>query len=210
MKASSWLSGFMLKDFLNLRPMTKTLVLMFFIFGIVFIPLGNTMAIFFLLMIFAALLPMTTLSMDDMAKWDRYALTMPVTRKDIVKSKYLLMVLFYGVAVVISCIIAVISNYLIPAKATPFWFILLVGALGVLYGSLLFPLLYKFGSEKARYMMFVLMVVVGLLLVGWFALFGESFSGDLLLYVLITGAVSIAAFIASYFVSVRLYDKKEF
>ena len=58
--------------------------------------------------------------------------------------------------------------------------------------------------------MFILMVIIGVLLVGWFALFGESLTGNILLYVLITEVVSIAAFIASYFVSVRLYEKKEF
>ncbi|MDO9522176.1 MAG: ABC-2 transporter permease [Methanocorpusculum sp.] len=210
MKTSSWLSGLMLKDLLNLRPMTKTLVFMFLIFGIVFIPMGNTMTVYFLLMIFAALLPMTSLTMDDMAKWDRYALTMPVTRKDIVTSKYLMTIIFFCVSILISGIIAGVSYYLMPANATPFWFIVLVGALGVFYGSLLFPLLYKFGSEKARYMMFVLMAVIGILLVGWFALFGESLTGNLLIYILITAVVSVAAFIASYFVSVRLYEKKEF
>jgi len=210
MNASSWISGLMLKDLLNLRPMTKTLVVMFLIFGVIFIPMGNVMTVYFLLMIFAALLPMTSLSMDDMAKWDRYALTMPVTRKDIVRSKYLMTIMFFGVSIVISGIIAAVSYYLMPETATPFWFIVLVGALGLFYGLLLFPLLYKFGSEKARYLMFVLMAVIGILLVGWFALFGESLNGNLLIYIMITAVVSIAAFIASYFVSVRLYEKKEF
>jgi len=200
----------MLKDLLNLRPMTKTLVVMFLIFGIVFIPMGNVMTVYFLLMIFAALLPMTSLTMDDMAKWDRYALTLPVTRKDIVTSKYLMTIIFFCAALVISGIIAGVLYYLTPEAATPLWFIVLVGALGLFYGSLLFPLLYKFGSEKARYMMFVLMAVIGILLVGWFALFGESVTGNLLIYILITAAVSVAVFIASYFVSVRLYEKKEF
>ena len=58
--------------------------------------------------------------------------------------------------------------------------------------------------------MFVLMAVIGILLVGWFALFGDALTGNLLLYILITAAGSICAFIASYFVSVRLYEKKEF
>ena len=210
MKSSLWMSGLMMKDLFNLRPMAKTLILMFFIFGIIFIPMGNVMTVYFLLMIFAALLPMTSLTMDDLAKWDRYALTMPVTRKDIVTSKYLLMIIFFCVSIVISGIIAGVSYYLMPQNATPLWLIVLVGSLGLFYGALLFPLLYKFGSEKARYMMFVLMAVIGILLVGWFALFGESVTGNLLIYILITAAVSVAAFIASYFVSVRLYEKKEF
>jgi len=210
MKSSLWMSGLMMKDLFNLRPMAKTLILMFFIFGIIFIPMGNVMTVYFLLMTFAALLPMTSLTMDDLAKWDRYALTMPVTRKDIVTSKYLLMIIFFCVSIVISGIIAGFSYYLMPQNATPLWFIVLVGSLGLFYGALLFPLLYKFGSEKARYMMFVLMAVIGILLVGWFALFGESVTGNLLIYILITAAVSVAAFIASYFVSVRLYEKKEF
>ena len=201
----------MLKDLLNLRPMTKTLVFMFLIFGIVFIPMGNTMTVYFLLMIFAALLPMTSLTMDDMAKWDRYALTMPVTRKDIVTSKYLMTIIFFCVAIRdfgnhCRCFVLSDAGELRLRSGSSFSSV----HLAVFYGSLLFPLLYKFGSEKARYMMFVLMAVIGILLVGWFALFGESLTGNLLIYILITAVVSVAAFIASYFVSVRLYEKKEF
>ena len=210
MKPAFLLPGLMLKDLLNLRPMGKTLLLMFFIFGIIFIPMGNIMTVYFLLMIFAALLPMTSLSMDDLAKWDRYALTMPVTRQEIVRSKYLLMLVFFVIAFLVSGTIAAVMMYLDPSNATPLWFMLLVAALGFIYGACLIPLLYKFGSEKARYLMFVLMIAAGAFLVGWFALFGNSFSGDLLPFVLTLDAASIAAVIASYFASVRIYEKKEF
>lgn len=210
MKPAFQLPGLMLKDLLNLRPMTKTLLLMFFIFGVIFIPMGNSMTVYFLLMIFAALLPMIFFLMDDLAKWDRYALTMPVSRKEIVRSKYLLMLMFFVIAFLVSGIIAAVMMYLDPSNATPLWFMLLVAALGFIYGACLIPLLYKFGSEKARYLMFVLMIAAGAFLVGWFALFGNSFSRDLLPAVLLLDAVSIAAVIASYFASVRIYEKKEF
>jgi len=210
MKTSSWLAGLMLKDLLNLRSTIKTLIVMLLIFVVLLISMGSIMPIFFLMIIFAAILPTTSITMDDMGKWDRYALTLPVTRKDIVRSKYLLMIILIGSAILISVIIAAVSYYMMSDNVMSFWIILLVSAVGILYSSLILPLLYKFSSEKTRYIMLLPMILVGILIGGCVIIFGDSLPENLLLYILITAAVSVAAFIASYFVSVRLYEKKEF
>ena len=206
----SGLPGLMLKDLLNLRSTIITLIVLLLILVVSLISMGFIMPIYFLMIIFAAILPMTSITMDDIAKWDRYALTMPFTRKDIVRSKYVLMIMLIGSAILISGIIFAISFYLMPENALSFWLIILISAVGLLYSSFLLPLLYKFGSEKARYIMLLPMILVGILIGGWVVVFGDSLPENLLIYILITAAGSICAFIASYFVSVRLYEKKEF
>ncbi len=163
----SGLPGLMLKDLLNLRSTIITLIVLLLILVVSLISMGFIMPIYFLMIIFAAILPMTSITMDDIAKWDRYALTMPFTRKDIVRSKYVLMIMLIGSAILISGIIFAISFYLMPENALSFWLIILVSAVGLLYSSFLLPLLYKFGSEKARYIMLLPMILVGILIGGW-------------------------------------------
>ena len=41
------------------------------------------------LAVLAAMMPVTAFSFDEKAKWDKYALSMPVSRRDLVLSKYI-------------------------------------------------------------------------------------------------------------------------
>ena len=86
------MKGLILKDLLNLKSTFKMLGVMMLFFAVVFLPQGNG-AIFGIIIMMFAMMVVTTISCDDLAKWDAYALTMPVTRKEMVLSKYLVMVL---------------------------------------------------------------------------------------------------------------------
>lgn len=59
------------------------------------------MLFFNVYVLFSVMIPMSAIAYDDKAKWDRYALTMPVSRRDLVISKYLLALAFAGLAVLI-------------------------------------------------------------------------------------------------------------
>ena len=48
----------------------------------------------------------TTMSYDEYAKWDKYALTMNINRKDIVLSKYV----FFIMSIIIGMVVGVISS----------------------------------------------------------------------------------------------------
>lgn len=47
-----------------------------------------------MIMVMCAILPTTFMSYDEKAKWDKYALSMPLSRDDMVISKYIISIFF--------------------------------------------------------------------------------------------------------------------
>ena len=47
------------------------------------------------------MLMFTAMSYDEMANFDKYALTLPVTRADLVRTKYVLLVLLFGAGMLV-------------------------------------------------------------------------------------------------------------
>ena len=87
------MKGLIIKDILNLKNYMKQLilVLIFFIAYGIFLKNGTFVGTMITLML--SMQVITTMSYDEYAKWDKYALTMNINRKDIVLSKYV----FYNV-----------------------------------------------------------------------------------------------------------------
>ncbi|HJK21231.1 MAG TPA: ABC-2 transporter permease [Methanocorpusculum sp.] len=215
------MNGLLYKDLLNLTPTLKYLVFMALIFCVVFIPLGNELPVYIILIMFGALLPTTAISFDTAARWDKYAVSLPVTRREIVAARYQLMVGGICVAGVISLIIAVAMMILMPGEGiflpyfSPLMLMVLFVACGLLLGSIALPLTLKFGVEKMRY---IIMVIA---LTPVVVIFGMSFFADLsgitptdpVLMPVIIGvlfAVTALFVYVSFWLSVRIYAKKEF
>lgn len=215
------MNGLLYKDLLNLTPTLKYLVFMALIFCVVFIPLGNELPVYIILIMFGALLPTTAISFDTAARWDKYAVSLPVTRREIVAARYQLMVGGICVAGVISLIIAVAMMILMPGEGiflpyfSPLMLMVLFVACGLLLGSIALPLTLKFGVEKMRY---IIMVVA---LTPVVVIFGMSFFADLsgitptdpvLMPVIIGVLLAVTALFVyvSFWLSVRIYAKKEF
>ena len=215
------MNGLLYKDLLNLTPTLKYLVFMALIFCVVFIPLGNELPVYITLIMFGALLPTTAISFDTAARWDKYAVSLPVTRREIVVARYQLMVGGICVAGIISLIIAVAMMILMPGEGiflpyfSPLMLMVLFVACGLLLGSIALPLTLKFGVEKMRY---IIMVIV---LTPVVVIFGMSFFADLsgitptdpvLMPVIIGVLLAVTALFVyvSFWLSVRIYAKKEF
>ena len=92
------MTGLILKDLLNLKKQGKVyLILIIFYFAIGLVNENSSMFASMMTMV-AVLIPITAMAYDERCKWDRYALTMPVSRKDMVMSKYLLGLIFMTAA----------------------------------------------------------------------------------------------------------------
>ncbi len=215
------MNGLLYKDLLNLTPTLKYVAFMALIFCVVFIPLGNELPVYIILIMFGALLPTTAISFDTAARWDKYAVSLPVTRREIVAARYQLMVGGICVAGIISLIIAVAMMILMPGEGiflpyfSPLMLMVLFVACGLLLGSIALPLTLKFGVEKMRY---IIMVIA---LTPVVVIFGMSFFADLsgitptdpvLMPVIIGVLLAVTAIFVyvSFRLSVRIYAKKEF
>lgn len=203
--------GLMLKDLLNLKKQAKiylVLIIFYYILGIAnedFSMAGSMIAIL------AAMIPITAMAYDEKSKWERYALTMPISRTSLVVSKYALGLIFLILASAITMIFSLIFSS-IPIKQSILTNIAVLST-GILLISIVFPILFKFGAEKGRIlMMLVLFAPTAALILlsksGFkFAAIDERAITSL---IYLSPAVAVIILAASVLISLSIYRKKEF
>lgn len=206
------MKGLLLKDFLNIKTYGKSMGMIIIIFAIVALVTGNTLFLSTMMLVFSTMVPLSAINMDEQSKWNAYAQCMPVTRRETVLSKYLLILMISFATVIISLLVNLINSL----RFTVDWSTVLplnLGMLGVvlILAAILMPIIFKLGTEKARYAIMILYMAVMLpvFLLDFSNL--PSFVNVLLQYaVYILPVVIVAGLIASYFISVRIYGQKEF
>lgn len=208
--------GFIKKDLLVMKNNLKYFLLMILVFAffsresniIYFIP------IFISIMIF-----ITTFSYDDYNKWNTYAITLPLSREKIVLAKYLTSLLLMVGTVLITFLLSFVIGTINHSFDFDEVFPMLFGGLFalVLLQSFMYPLIYQFGTEKGRIGLFVgVFAVSGLVgyLVNHVKIDTTAFTGFIQFFnqygILLLSIVMVILFVGSYFVSKRIYLKKEF
>lgn len=208
--------GFIKKDLLVMKNNLKYFLLMILVFAffsresniIYFIP------IFISIMIF-----ITTFSYDDYNKWNTYAITFPLSREKIVLAKYLTSLLLMVGTVLITFLLSFAIGTVNHSFDFDEVFPMIFGGLFalVLLQSFMYPLIYKFGTEKGRIGLFVgVFAVSGLVgyLVNHVKIDTTAFTGFIQFFnqygILLLSIVMVILFVGSYFVSKRIYLKKEF
>ena len=157
---------------------------------------------------FAVLVTITTLAYDEKAKWERYALTMPVSRADIVLSKYLLAFLCAAAGTLISTAIgAILTKDIAAALSDSLAFL----SLAMVFSSIVLPLLFKFGVEKGRMLLLALLFAPALII--WLLPklnIGTPNVQALETFILFLPLIALALTALSIFISILIYSRKEF
>ena len=124
------------------------------ILGVIYAVTGNESFSFLLPGIAVTTLPCTlmlTSHKESSSKWNRFQLTMPVKRKDVIASKYLglLLLLLVGTAIfgMFTIFAAVLHSGEDIVSSVLFIFSLLVGV-ALLSGGLFYPAVYVFSDES--------------------------------------------------------------
>ena len=207
--------GLIYKDLFLLKEAFPivALAVLFLLFTIILGFSGGFLALCIMLMVFAVKVVESTLIYDETDGWDSFVLTAPVSRKEIVRSKYLLQILFLAGAFLISAVILMLIS-LIPMFSGEEWlFLMLVVGFcyALFYGAVIIPIYLKFGQHTSRYVAFAVLVVVA-------GLYGATFGITMFLEFaastipLLIGVLvlSLAAYGVSYLVSRKIYAKREF
>lgn len=203
--------GLLVKDFLNLKKQAKTyliLLLFYFILGI-----ANENATMFsaMMAMVAAMAPITAMAYDERSKWDRYALTMPISRFNIVVSKYILGLIFLIIAFAITMLFSLIfSNLNLSENILSSLAILSVGIIVI---SVIFPILFKFGVEKGRILMMIaLFAPTGIIvLLSKLGLEIPAVNEEILkLLIYLSPVFALVLFAISVLISLSIYKNKEF
>ncbi len=207
--------GLIQKDIYSLKGSMKSIALIMIVFGVIFIPQAGGVSFIAVTVFMMSSLVISTISMDDFVKWDKYALTLPLSRKDIVKSKYELLLLLSVTGAVIGLVVSIIYNVIVGEVSVED--ILMMGimmvAISIALLGIVMPVIYKFGVEKARILMMVCIFLPIVLILG-LVYAAENLGIDLpevsnLLLVVMTLIISAAVFLLSYFISLKIYSKTD-
>ena len=143
--------GLMYKDLLLLKNNMKIM----WIFIVLYIVLSfiGVMDIAFVLPFIVVFSFISTFSWDEFNKWDAYAVTLPNGRKNIVKAKYLLTLIIVIACLFLTILLSCLITYT-QGKPINIWQIiqpiLISNFILLIMPALMYPLIYKFGIEKAR------------------------------------------------------------
>ncbi|MGI6199516.1 MAG: ABC-2 transporter permease [Christensenellales bacterium] len=217
------MTGLLLKDLLNLRKYFCTLALLLAVYAAIFIPTAGTISFSAVIVLLTSMVATTTFSYDDMAHWPPYALTLPITRRDLVRSKYALLFLLSAGGAVLSLLICLAAGYFMPDKGLPWSETLgahaLLLAIALFFGSVMLPLLFRFGAERARLLMILcyaaptVLIFTGVSLVRErFPDFVASVNWDRVIeqFIWIAPVAILLLLWLSYRLSVRICQRKEY
>ncbi len=153
--------GLLKKDFRLLSNYGKILLVMAGFFLVVSISMKTVAFAAGVILIMGLMMTVNTISYDDMSHFSEYSITLPVSRKVQVIEKYLLSCCILGIGMGIVAVLNLIFRFVFPENTDMVESVastLLCTALGMVIVSLMIPLVYKFGAEKAR----ILIILIGM------------------------------------------------
>lgn len=215
------MTGLMVKDFLVMQKSIKTYIL-FLAFYFVMTALGLFPISFVTSMVqlIIMMLPLSAFSYDELAKWDRYAFSLPLGRRAVAGARYLfalLLSLFAALFGLVSCLILSVFFH-DPNLVENCLTVTVSLALGLLYCDILLPLTYKLGPERARpYFYLVIFLPIILLfvafkleLLGGLAFLLELPDAVVIPFLLLLPLLPLLGMGISFLISCRILERKEF
>ena len=203
-----------MKDLLNLKRTLLGMLGLMAIYGVVFSALMGDASSFLSSMLTVIFITVTvsSFSYDALVRWDRYALSLPVSRRDLVASKYLLAVVLAAVGAIAAFAMGVIMGLFhhdLVLEELGLSTVISVGG-GLLIVAILLPLIFKFGVEKSRLMLIgVVLIPLGLVyLLKWLQIPLPDFS-ILMTQAWLAPLAGLLFLGLSYFISVAIFQRKE-
>lgn len=169
------MKGLLLKDLYALSGYWKQygMVLGFMAVWSIFMKSFSFLAVYAILL--GGMLTMSLMTMDENTHFCRYALTMPVSLRTMIKEKYVAFVISMGTG----CVLAFLVELLMAA--TPWgegkveWVMLVtMTTFFIIAFSVYFPIVYKYGVEKARYTYILIIILMGAAILGTIRLAGDE------------------------------------
>lgn len=151
------MTGLILKDLLILRKSLRSYLFMLIIYaGIAFTGFLMADIVGVIMVVTVAILPMNVFAYDKQSKWDTYGLALPVGRTKTVAARYLCVLLICLVSVAMVSLLGA-ALWAAGRVEEPVVFLVscsMMGLMSILMNAIMLPLLYKFGTERARMMFY--------------------------------------------------------
>lgn len=204
------MKGLIIKDALTLKTQWKIYLAYFVLYGIISFTNENMSSFFgMILVLLAVMIPISTISYDERCQWQKYALSMPLSRRDIVYAKYLFSLLLTAFGITVGfvfnlCVSSIALNEILLTASTS-------AAVALIMSALLLPLMLILGVEKGRMAMFLVFAIPFALifLIDRFDISLPSTS-NIIALLIAAPIVSLIVFGISLMISLKAYDRKEF
>ena len=217
------MKGLLFKDLCNLRQVAKQSLLVLAILAVWCFFIKSTQIFSMMTIVYSMMLLFTVMTYDEWACFDKYALTLPITRSDLVRSRYLLLLLLFLTGIVVGIVGSGLISLLTQGTASwqeqrmGLWeqavSLLAVACVYLLAFCILLPITFRFGMERARLRLALIFVAAFALFYGVISLVdagGVAVTKGMIYRALaVGGALTIAGFLVSYQFSVRIVKKKE-
>ncbi len=145
------------KDLFNISHNAKPMVFMLIIFAFIIIPSTDSNGYIVMSTLLCGMMVITSFSFDEHSNWNQYALIMPVSKKDLVAGKYVILFIATMVGSISGFLLASIGGIIfgkINLQANTLLELLFVTLaatmISIISGSTTIALVFQFGAEKGR------------------------------------------------------------
>ena len=214
------MKSLVLKDLLNIGHNAKSMLFILLVFAIALIPFSGVEGYIFVCAILCSMMIVTTFSFDDNSKWTRYAMIMPVSKKELVGGKFIVLTIFCAVGSLFGLVVGSIGG-LISNKITfdligigeLLLLTLISWVIALIFGSMSIPLVFKFGAERGRVLLLVSFLIPAGICFGVYQLLatlGVTLT-DQLVFILLccSPLLALAWCYVMYQISYRIFAKQE-
>ena len=214
------MKSLILKDLYNIGHNARSMLFILIVLAVAFIPTSGVEGYIYISTILCVMMILTTFSFDDNCKWTRYALVMPLTKNDIVGAKYAVLTIFSAIGSLFGLAAGTVGGIVTGKLELTGQSILQMAGIafsalimGVVFGSMVIPLVFKFGVEKSRMLILVSFLVPSGICLGVYKLLelaGVEFTDSLVLKLMCLAPFIAAAWgFAMYKISCSIFAKTE-
>ena len=222
------IKGLLKKDLYNLATYKVSLIIIILFCGIAIIGTESVQFAPIIICTIVGMISLSTFNYDEIAKSNKYILTLPTNRKEIVKEKFILAIgatILGGLLGLFLTIIVVnVLNSIRPDNVINLDYESLIATtIGGMWGisliqAIQIPSIFKWGAEKGRIQMFVLLFVIVAVVAGIaFLIMQTNFHIDVEMLknvlhqfgFIILVLTMVIMYYVSYKISYKIYRNKE-
>lgn len=214
------MKSLILKDLYNIGHNAKSMLLILLVFAIGLIMVSGVESYIISSGVLCSMMIVTTFTFDDHCKWSKYALVMPICKKDIVKAKFIVLIIFCIAGICVGTVFGVAGGMAMHKMAlsmegiVTMFFMGFVGLIvSVIFGSMSIPLVFKYGAEKGRMLLLISFAVpLGICFMVYeiLMMLGVKITDQLIFTILCASPLIAAIWIYTmYRISCRIFYKQE-
>ncbi len=202
--------GLLIKDFSIIKKPVKIAIVILFFAAVWAFYDKNAMMFAYMSILFGIFLPMTAIGYDERSQWHKYAISMPIKRSYLVVSKYILGVLTLSISIIVFFLLNILIDTSISMNHVQMGLAILSG--GMIFLSIYLPICFRFGTEKARYLIILVSFTPTtiILILKKLNIVAEPNSNTLLLIYQLLPVIGLIVLFLSVMISIHVIKNKEY